>query len=151
MLTERYFASISGPPISKNTAVAKDVGIYEHTLHPTHSTANTFKKSSVPRNCLAVSDTHVFSAQHEKSSIHVYSRTKGNQEATVTFQERIRSVILLDDVLILGTEQGRIIIWEVYIAIDFFLGTAVCSDVLTEPHRYVQADKSQLQRATFKQ
>jgi hypothetical protein len=113
MLTERYFASVSGPPISNNTAAAKDVGVYEHTLHPSHSTANTFKKGSVPRNCLAVNDTHIFTAQDEKSTVHVYSRAKGNQEATVTFQERIKSVALLDDILVLGTEGGRIIIWEV--------------------------------------
>ncbi|KAI0130218.1 WD40-repeat-containing domain protein [Xylariales sp. AK1849] len=112
MLTERYLVSISGPPISNNTAFAKDVGIYEHTLHPSHSTANTFKKSSVPRNCLAASDSHIFAAQDEKSTVHVYSRVKGNQEATVTFQERIRSVALQDEVLLLGTEQGRVIIWE---------------------------------------
>lgn len=113
MLTERYFVSISGPPIANNTAIAKDVGIYEHTLHPSHSTASTFKKSSVPRNGLAVSDTHVFSAQVDKSTVHIYSREKGNQEATVTFQERIKSLALLGDVLILGTDQGRIIVWEV--------------------------------------
>ncbi|KAI1881800.1 hypothetical protein JX265_000626 [Neoarthrinium moseri] len=112
MLTERYFASITGPPLTNNTAIAKDVGIYEHILHPSHSTAGTFKKSSAPRHCLAVSDAHVFSAQHEKSTVHVYSREKGNQEATVTFQERIRSIALQGDVLVLGTDQGRIIVWE---------------------------------------
>ncbi|ORY67676.1 WD40-repeat-containing domain protein [Pseudomassariella vexata] len=113
MLSENYFASVSGPPISNNTAIAKDVGIYGHTLHPSHSTTNTFKKSSVPRHCLAVSDTHVFAAQHEKSTVHVYSRIRGNQELTVTFQERIKSVVLQDDVLILGTAEGRIVLWEI--------------------------------------
>jgi pre-rRNA-processing protein IPI3 len=113
MLTERYFATVSGPPLSNNTAIAKDVGIYEHILHPSHSTASTFKKSSAPRNGLAISDTHVFAAQVDKSTVHVYSRDKGNQEATVTFQERIKSVALVGDVLILGTDQGRIMLWEV--------------------------------------
>ncbi|KAK9425201.1 putative WD40-repeat-containing domain protein [Seiridium unicorne] len=112
MLTERYFASISGPPLTNNTSIAKDVGIYEHILHPSHSTASTFKKSSASPNCVAVSDTHVFSAQDEKSTVHVYSRAKGNQEAVVTFQERIKSIALLNQVLILGTDQGRLIIWE---------------------------------------
>ncbi|XXH02671.1 hypothetical protein Hte_009053 [Hypoxylon texense] len=113
MLTESYFVSVTGSPLSNNTAIAKDVGIYEHTLHPSHSTTGTFKKSSAPRNCLAVSDTHVFAAQDEKSTVHIYSRAKGNQEAVVTFPERIQSVALLDDVLFLGSQEGRLIIWEI--------------------------------------
>ena len=114
MLSESYYSSISGPPIANNTAIAKDVGVYEHTLHPSHSTATTFKKSSVPRHGLAVSETHVFAAQDEKSTVHVYSRTRGgNQEALVNFPERISSVLLLGDVLFLGTQEGRIIVWEV--------------------------------------
>lgn len=113
MLSENYFAAISGPPIANNTAIARDVGIYEQTLQPIHSTANAFKKSSVPPNCLAVSESHVFAAQDEKSTLHIYSRARANQEATVTFQERIRSVLLQDDVLILGTAEGRVILWEV--------------------------------------
>ncbi|KAI1779267.1 putative ribosomal assembly complex component Ipi3 [Hypoxylon cercidicola] len=113
MLTESYFASVTGQPLANNTAVSKDVGIYEHTLHPSHSTTNTFKKSSAPCNCLAVNDTHVFAAQEEKSTVHVYSRAKGNQEAVITFPERIQSVALLDDVLFLGSQEGRLIIWEI--------------------------------------
>ncbi|KAI1090070.1 putative ribosomal assembly complex component Ipi3 [Rostrohypoxylon terebratum] len=113
MLTESYFVSVSGPPLANNTAIAKDAGIYEHTLHPSHSTTATLKKSSAPRNGLAVSDTHVFAAQEEKSTVHVYSRAKGNQEALVTFSERIRSIALQDDVLFLGTQEGRLIIWEI--------------------------------------
>ncbi|KAI2637691.1 putative ribosomal assembly complex component Ipi3 [Hypomontagnella submonticulosa] len=113
MLTESYFVSVAGPPLANNTAFARDVGIYEHTLQPSHSTANTFKKSSAPRHCLAVSDTHVFTAQEDKSTVHVYSRAKGNQEALVTFPERIRSITLQDDVLFLGTQEGRLIVWEV--------------------------------------
>ncbi|KAI1641480.1 WD40-repeat-containing domain protein [Biscogniauxia mediterranea] len=113
MLTESYFVSVAGPPLANNTAIAKDAGIYEHTLHPSHSTTGTLKKSSSPRNCLAVSNTHVFAAQEDKSTVHVYTRAKGNQEALVTFPERIRSLALLDDVLILGTQEGRLIVWEV--------------------------------------
>lgn len=113
MLTESYFVSVAGPPLANNTAIAKDAGIYEHTLHPSHSTTATLKKSSAPRNGLAVSDTHIFAAQEEKSTVHVYPRAKGNQEALVTFSERIRSIALQDDVLFLGTQEGRLIIWEV--------------------------------------
>lgn len=99
--------------MANNTAIVKDAGIYEQTLHPNHSTTSTFKKSFAPPNCLAVSDTHVFAAQEEKSTVHVYSRAKGNQEALVTFPERIRSIALLGDVLFLGTQEGRLIVWEV--------------------------------------
>ncbi|KAI3326953.1 WD domain-containing protein [Xylariaceae sp. AK1471] len=112
MLTETYFVSISGPPLANNTAIPKDAGIYEHTLHPTHATTTILKKSSVPTGGLALSDTHVFAAQQDKSTIHVYARPKGNQEAVVTFPERIRSIALSNDVLFLGTQEGRIIVWE---------------------------------------
>ncbi|KAI1140814.1 putative ribosomal assembly complex component Ipi3 [Hypoxylon sp. FL0543] len=113
MLTESYFVSVAGPPLANNTAISKDAGIYEHTLHPSHSTTNTFKKSCTPRNCLAVSDTHVFAAQEEKSTVHVYSRAKSSPEAFVNFPERIRSVALQDDVLFLGSQEGKLIVWEI--------------------------------------
>lgn len=145
MLTERYFVSVSGPPITNNTAIAKDVGIYEHTLHPSHSTANTFKKSSAPANGLAVSNTHVFSAQNEKSTVHVYAREKGTQEAIVTFHERIRSLLFLGDVLVLGTDQGRVIVWEVCYNLFFnltrvLIRTQTCTGrQVTTPACHVQA------------
>ncbi|KAJ8119503.1 hypothetical protein ONZ43_g3553 [Nemania bipapillata] len=113
MLTESYFVSVSGPPLANNTAIPKDAGIYEHTLHPTHATSAVLKKSSVPSGGLALSDTHVFAAQQDKSTVHVYARPKGNQEAVVPFPERIRSIVLSDDVLFLGTQEGRIIVWEI--------------------------------------
>lgn len=113
MLTESYLVSISGPPLANNTAIVRDAGIYEHTLHPNHATTAVLKKSSVPRNALAASPSHVFAAQDDKSTVHVYTRPKGSQEATVTFSERIRTVALQDDVLFLGTQEGRLIAWEV--------------------------------------
>ncbi|KAI1809507.1 WD domain-containing protein [Poronia punctata] len=112
MLTESYFVSVSGAPLSNNTAIPKDAGIYEHTLHPSHATTAILKKSSAPTSGLAVSDTHVFAAQQDKSTVHVYARPKGNQEAVVTFSERIRSIELRHDVLFLGTQEGRLIVWE---------------------------------------
>ncbi|KAI0428228.1 WD40-repeat-containing domain protein [Xylaria sp. FL1042] len=112
MLTESYFVSVSGPPLANNTAIPKDAGIYEHTLHPTHATSAVLKKSSVPSGGLALTDTHVFAAQQDKSTVHVYVRPKGNQEAVVNFPERIRSIALSGDVLLLGTQEGRIIAWE---------------------------------------
>lgn len=113
MLSEEFITAICGPPLTSNTAIAKDVGIYCHTLSPTFSVKSTFKKSSVPVNCLGVSDTHVFAAQHEKAYVHVYSRLRGNQEAFVAFPERIRCLTLVGDVLVLGTTEGRLMLWEV--------------------------------------
>ncbi|KAI1335293.1 WD40-repeat-containing domain protein [Xylariaceae sp. FL0016] len=113
MLTESYLAATSGPPLANNTAIAKDAGIYEHTLHPSYSTSAVLKKSSASTNSLGVSDTHIFAAQEDKSTVHVYSRAKGNQETLATFPERIRSLVLLDDVVILGTQEGRLIVWEI--------------------------------------
>ncbi|KAI1430515.1 WD domain-containing protein [Xylaria sp. CBS 124048] len=112
MLTESYFVSVSGPPLTNNTSIPKDAGIYEHVLHPAHATSAILKKSSVPSGCLALSDTHVFAAQQDKSTVHVYARPKGNQEAVVTFPERISSIALNGDVLFLGTREGRVTAWE---------------------------------------
>lgn len=113
MLSEEFVSAICGAPLSSNTAITKDVGIYCHTLSPTYSVKSTFKKSSAPARCLAVSDTHVFAAQHEKAYVHVYSRIRGNQEAFVAFPERIRCVTLVGNVLIMGTAEGRVMLWEV--------------------------------------
>ena len=113
MLAEEFISSVCGPRLSSNTAIAKDVGIYSHTLSPTYSVTSTFKKSATPVNCLATNDTHVFAAQHEKAYVHVYSRLRGNQEAFVPFPERIRCLSLAGDVLVLGTAEGRLMLWEV--------------------------------------
>ncbi|KAG6121568.1 hypothetical protein E4U14_001653 [Claviceps sp. LM454 group G7] len=112
MLSEEVFSSICGPPIAANTAVSKDIGIYGHSLTPSWAVKSTFKKSSAPSHCLAISDTHIFAAQDQKAHVHVYSRLRGNQEALVAFPERIRSLALAGDVLILGTAEGRLILWE---------------------------------------
>ncbi|KAL2198471.1 WD40-repeat-containing domain protein [Corynascus similis CBS 632.67] len=128
MLSEEFVSAICGGPLSSNTAIAKDVGIYCHTLSPTYSVKSTFKKSSSPVNGLAVSETHVFAAQHEKAYVHVYSRLRGNQEAFVAFPERIRCLALAGDVLILGTTEGRLMLWE------------TCTGrLISSPARHVQA------------
>lgn len=114
MLVEEFYSTLCGPQLTSNTAIAKDVGIYAHTLRPTYSVKSTFKKSSAPPNCLAVSDSHVFTAQHDKGYVHVYSRIRGNQEAFVPFPEKIKCLTFADDVLILGTAEGRVMLWEVW-------------------------------------
>jgi hypothetical protein len=119
MLSDELFSSVCGPPVAANTAISKDVGIYAHTLTPTWAVKSSFKKSSAPVHCLALNDTHVFAAQDQKAHVHVYSRARGNQEALVPFQERIRCLALAGDVLILGTVEGRLILWEVRFVLSF--------------------------------
>jgi pre-rRNA-processing protein IPI3 len=113
MLSEEIYSSICGPPIAANTAVSKDVGIYGHSLTPSWAIKSTFKKSSTQTHCVAVNETHIFAAQDQKAHVHVYSRLRGSQESLVAFPERIRSLALANNVLILGTAEGRIILWEV--------------------------------------
>ncbi|KAK1763594.1 Pre-rRNA-processing protein crb3/ipi3 [Phialemonium atrogriseum] len=128
MLSEEFVSSICGPPLTSNTAIAKDAGINSHTLSPAYSVNSTFKKSATPVNCLAVNDTHAFAAQHEKAYVHVYSRLRGNQEAFVSFPERIRCLTLAGDVLIMGTAEGRLMLWE------------ICTGrLVSTPPRHVQA------------
>lgn len=56
----------------------------------------------------------MFAAQADKAVVHVYSRDRGNQEALVSFLERIHSLTMIGEtVLVLGTAEGRLILWEV--------------------------------------
>jgi pre-rRNA-processing protein IPI3 len=117
MLSECFIASTLASGKASVSASLRDVGICVHEFQPSPSLRSTFKKSSTPVNCLAVSPSHVFAAQSEKAIVHVYSREKGNQEAVVPFPERIRSIAIAGskngDILVLGTEGGRLILWEV--------------------------------------
>ena len=114
MLSEHFVASIAAPVKAPSTS-AKDTGIFQYQWQPLVSQDCTFKKSATPKNCLAVSETHIFAAQADKASVHVYNRERNNQEATVPFPERISSLALAanDSVLVLGTIEGRILFWEV--------------------------------------
>ncbi|KAF9888383.1 Pre-rRNA-processing protein ipi3 [Aspergillus nanangensis] len=118
MLSESFIAStLTSSGKASTSATLRDVGICLQEFQPAPNLRSTFKKSSTAPNCLAVTPSHIFAAQSEKAIINVYSREKGNQEATVPFPERIRSVAIAGsktgDVLILGTEGGRLILWEV--------------------------------------
>ncbi|KAB5547235.1 quinon protein alcohol dehydrogenase-like superfamily [Coniochaeta sp. 2T2.1] len=128
MLDEKFISSICGPALSNSTAIAKDVGIWSQVLSPSYSVTGAFKKSSVPVNCIAVNDTHIYAAQHEKAYVHVYSRPRGNQEAFVAFPERIRSLALAGDVLVAGTAEGRLMLWE-----------TTTGRLVSTPPRHVQA------------
>ena len=112
MLTENFITS------------SQDAAIHIHSLHPSYRMETSFKKCSTPTNCLAVTPTHIYAAQAGKAVVHVYSRERCNQEATIPFPERIRSVAFAGHgngagILILGTDGGRVILWEVCIAIFF--------------------------------
>ncbi|KAJ9485099.1 hypothetical protein VN97_g8270 [Penicillium thymicola] len=115
MLSESFVASTVSSAKSP-TASLRDVGVCVHELQPSSILRSTFKKSSTLTNCLAVSPSHIFTAQADKAVIHVYNRDKGNQEGVVPFPERIRSIAVAGgkygDVLVLGTEGGRLIVWE---------------------------------------
>ncbi|KAJ9155615.1 WD domain-containing protein [Pleurostoma richardsiae] len=114
MLVEEFFSAICGPPLASNTAISKDVGIYAHTLWPSYAAKSSFKKSQTPPNCLVANETHVFAAQNDRAYVHVYSRMRGNQEAFVPFTEKIRCLTLAGDgtVLVLGSAEGRVMLWE---------------------------------------
>lgn len=113
MLSEGFITAIRAQPKTANTAIAKDVGIYIHELQPSHTIKSSFKKSSAPANALVASTTHIFAAQVDKAVIHVYSREKGNQEALISFPERIHSLALIGDgTLAIGTAEGRMMLWE---------------------------------------
>ena len=119
MLIESFIASTLRS--EKATAkVNKDASIHHYDFQPLQASKASFKKSSTNQNCLAVSASHIFAAQADKSVIHVYNRDRGNQEVVVPFHDRIRSIALAADadgagVLVLGTEGGSVILWEVYL------------------------------------
>ncbi|KAF3397385.1 Pre-rRNA-processing protein crb3/ipi3 [Talaromyces pinophilus] len=118
MLSETLIASLIGSIKVQTSSTLKDAGICLQDLQPTSALRATFKKSSTPPNGLAVTRSHIFAAQVDKSVIHVYNRQKGNQEATVPFPERIRSLAVAGghngEILILGTDGGRLILWETF-------------------------------------
>lgn len=116
MLQEPFIAGVSAPPklTSSQSQQLKDAGILVHSYQPTPKLSQVFKKSVAERNCLAYNDSHFFAVQAEKAAVHVYSREKGNQEATVPLPSRIRSCLLTSDgtLLVLGAETGGLYLWE---------------------------------------
>ena len=115
MLTESFIAATLTPEKKANSA---NHGIHVHNLQPLPKPRSTFKNSSSNSNCVAASRTYIFAAQSNGAVVSVFSRDHGNQEATVPFPERIHSLALAGQqdgagILVLGTEGGRLIIWEV--------------------------------------
>lgn len=117
MLTESFIASTLALE-NVNFQVPKDTSIHHYDFQPRQALKAIFRKSSTEKNCLAVSASHIFTAQADKPLVHVYSRERGNQETVVPFPDRIRSIALVGEadgggVLALGTEGGGMILWEV--------------------------------------
>lgn len=140
MLTEHFVAAISAST-KPNTGLTKDAGIFVHEYQPLAAQRHVFKKSATAPNGIAVSNSHIFAAQADKAIVHVYSREKGNQEAVVPFPERIHSIALAaqDTVLLLGTESGRVLAWEVSPRPSSLLHIDVDSDTTT---RFAQVASS---------
>lgn len=114
MLTEHFIASVGVPAKAPGPNVPKDAAVFLYEYQPLSTQRTLYKKSATLPNCLAVSENHIFAAQADKAVVHVYNREKGNHEATVPFTERISSITLAceDSILIIGTVEGRIILWE---------------------------------------
>lgn len=117
MLTESFVAATltANKAPAHASAALKDVGIFVHEFQPQSTFRHGFKKSSSQAGCVAISDSHAFAAQADKAVVNVYSRERNNQEATIPFPERIHSIVYAQraEILILGTEGGRLILWEV--------------------------------------
>jgi pre-rRNA-processing protein IPI3 len=117
MLTESLIAATltANAPSQHLAAALKDVGVFQYDIQPQTTLRTGFKKSSVNPRCLAVDRSHVYAAQATKAVVHVYSRQKGNLEATVPFPDRIHTVAFAEaaQVLLLGTDDGKLVLWEV--------------------------------------
>lgn len=152
MLTEHFIASISDPHPSQKSQVAalKDAGIFVHEFLPQAGQRHVFKKSATEQGCLAVTESHIFAAQKGKAVVHVYSREKGNQEATVPFPERIGAIGVACNgtVLVLGTDGGRVILWEVCYAFSAALLWTMANLLKTCTGRQINTAQAHLQPVT---
>ena len=121
MLTESFICStVSSTGADQGKSNTSIHGLFEHTLAPYSSLKSSYKQASTPKNCLALSSSHIFAAQDQKAVVHVYNREKGNLETRIPFNDRIKSLAILggDDeketgILVMGMEAGRITLWEV--------------------------------------
>lgn len=117
MLTESFITATltANKAVAHASAALKDVGIFLHEFQPQSAFRHGYKKSSSQPSCVAVGDSHIFAAQADKAVINVYSRERGNQEATIPFPVRIHSLVFAQGaaILVLGTDDGRLILWEV--------------------------------------
>ena len=148
MLSESFVASLlTSNAIQATSSALKDAGVCIHEFRPNSSLRATLKKSSTESNCLAVSASHIFAVQTGKAVVHVYNRERGNQEATLPFPERIRSIAIAggDDgggIVVLGTEGGKLILWEVSELVRTYQSKSCIPDANSV--RYAPGDKYSL-------
>ncbi|KAF3188703.1 Pre-rRNA-processing protein ipi3 [Orbilia oligospora] len=111
-LTELVAIS-SHPPSSSGASASPEAYISIHDLHSFTQTS-TFKKSCTPSNSLAISPTHIFAAQSDKTVLNVYNRTKNSLETTVPLPEQLTAVTCSSNggIVAMGTASGRVNIWE---------------------------------------
>ncbi|RVD90132.1 uncharacterized protein DFL_001108 [Arthrobotrys flagrans] len=111
-LTELVAIS-SHPPSSSGASASPEAYISLHDLHSFTQTS-TFKRSCTPANSLAVSPTHIFAAQSDKSVLNVYNRSKNSLETTVPLPEQLTAVTCSSNggIVAMGTASGRVNIWE---------------------------------------
>ncbi|KAF3263550.1 Pre-rRNA-processing protein ipi3 [Orbilia oligospora] len=111
-LTELVAIS-SHPPSSSGASASPEAYISLHDLHSFTQTS-TFKKSCTPSNSLAISPTHIFAAQSDKTVLNVYNRTKNSLETTVPLPEQLTAVTCSSNggIVAMGTASGRVNIWE---------------------------------------
>ncbi|KAL9111410.1 MAG: hypothetical protein Q9227_004087 [Pyrenula ochraceoflavens] len=115
MLKESFISACLTSEVT-NSSASKNDCIQEHEYQPQSVVRKGFKNSSSARNSVGVGRCHVFAAQAGKSTVHVYNRQSGKQEATVPFQQKLCSLVVTSGgfpVVILGTESGSLILWEV--------------------------------------
>lgn len=136
MFTESFIAAIgtSNSSIkakSNPTPALRDATIVDFSLAPQRESKQSFKKSAALQNCLAISEEHIFVAQDGKAVINVYSRERGNQEALVPLQERVRSLETACNgtVVVMGMEGGGLSLWEVRRAVPLENEPPGCSSL----------------------
>lgn len=115
MLVEQFVASVGAGVTKSGSTAVKDVSILTLELQPTQARRSAeLKKSTTAPNCLAISSSHIYAAQSDKAIVNVYNREKGSLEATVPFKEKITCLALAcqGTLLVLGTEHGRLYLWE---------------------------------------
>lgn len=115
MLTEQVILGTQRSSLDNSSVSTAESSIAVFDLH-TYSQTASFKRSSTPKNCLAVTPSHVFAAQSDKAIINIYNRSKQNLESTVPFQEKFTVIEASGGsgaFLAGGTDSGRLTIWEV--------------------------------------
>lgn len=115
MLSENFVVSTkSANTVGEHTAKFDGLQVYEY--QPQVTPRKSYKNSSCEINSVGLSKTHIFAAQAGKSTVHVYNRFTGRQDATVAFQRKITSIAVTwtdFPVVVLGTDDGSLVLWEV--------------------------------------